>query len=503
MVILLFTFVLGSIVAAYIYLTRSYNYWRDRNIPCAKGTLPGFGHTLPLLVMRTTLVDLVQRICDPYPDSSMVGFYHQTTPALVIREPELVKTVLQTNFASFSRNAWKIDSHLDRLNAANPFFSHGDTWLISRKHMGLAFTTRNIKIFLNCIQQVCNNLENYLNDKLKENNNTIELELKSLASRYTTSVAAYTSLSVENVSFEHESDVTSVSKITELMFGTNFISLLRQTICFYFYYFKRILGISYVSAKIQDSFFGFIKEIVHIRLQEKNTRKFDFLQLMLDLKETENLDYNVMSAHVSTFFMNMHDTSTVTLCFAAYEIARHPHVQQKIREEVRTVLAKYDGQLSYYALKEMTYIDQVINESQRLYPILPCMGKICTEEFELKSSDGLSCRIHPGTEIFVNVYEIHRNPKYWPNPEVFDPDRFSSDRKTEIKKYTYLPFGEGPRICVAMRIAMLQTKAYLAMIIKNYTLELSSKTPKEPLKFMPGSFHVKPISGLWVHLKPL
>ncbi|XP_014487566.1 PREDICTED: cytochrome P450 6g1-like, partial [Dinoponera quadriceps] len=209
MAILLFTFVLGCIVAAYIYLTKNHNYWRDRNIPCAKGTLPGFGHTLPLLVMRTTLGDLVQRICDPYPDRSMVGFYHQTTPALVIREPELVKTVLQTNFASFSRNTWKIDPHLDLLIAANPFFCYDDTWLIGRKHIGLAFTTRNLKIFLNCIQQVCNNLENYLNDKLKANNNTIELELSSLACRYTTSVAAYTSLSIENVSFEHKSDVTS------------------------------------------------------------------------------------------------------------------------------------------------------------------------------------------------------------------------------------------------------------------------------------------------------
>ncbi|XP_014476303.1 PREDICTED: cytochrome P450 6B1-like [Dinoponera quadriceps] len=466
MVVLLFTFALGSIVAAYIYLTRNYNYWRDRNILCAKGTLPGFGHTLPLLVMRTTLVDLVQRICDPYPDRSMVGFYHQTTPALVIREPELVKTVLQTNFASFSRNVWKIDSHLDRLNAANPFFCYGDTWLIGRKHIGLASTTRNIKIFLNCIQQVCNNLENYLNDKLKANNNTIELKINNLAYRYSSSVAAYSGSSFQ--------------------FQCGKCVLQRR-----------------ISAKIQDFFFGFIKEIVHIRQQEKNTRKFNFLQLMLDLKETKEIDYNVVTSLVFTLYMNMHDTSTVTLGLAAYQIARHPHVQQKLRDEVRTVLAKYDGQLSYYALKEMTYIDQVINESQRLYPILPCMGKICTEEFELKSSDELSCCINPGTEIFVNVYEIHRNSNYWHNPDVFDPNRFSSDRKTEIEKYTFLPFGEGPKTCVAMRMAMLQTKANLAMIMKNYTLELSLKPPKEPLKFMQGNIVLQPIGGLWVHLKPL
>ncbi|XP_014487196.1 PREDICTED: cytochrome P450 6j1-like [Dinoponera quadriceps] len=501
MVILLFTFVLGSIVVVYIYLTKNYNYWRDRNIPCAKGTLPGFGHTLPLLLMRTTLIDFLQRICDPYSDRGMVGFYLQTTPALVIREPELVKTVLQTNFARFSRNAWKIDPHLDLLIAANPFFSYGDTWLIARKHIGVAFTARNLKIFLNCIQQVCNNLENYLNEKLKANNNTIELELCSLASRYTISLAGSTSFNVENVNFTNESNGMSLNKVTKMMFGTDFISLLTQSLCFYFHYFKKILGIPYIPAEAKDFFFGVVKEIVHIRLQEKNTRKFDFLQLMLDLEEIK--DYNVLTSLVFTFFMNMHDTSNVTLGFAAYQIARHPHVQQKLHDEVRTVLAKYDGQLSCYALKEMTYIDQVINESLRLYPPVPCFGKICTEESELKSSDGLSCRIHPGTEIFVNVYEMHRNPKYWPNPDVFDPDRFSSERKTEIEKYTFLPFGEGPRTCVAMRMAKLQTKAYLAMIMKNYILELSPKTPEEPLELLPGRFLTKSVCGLWVHLKPL
>ncbi|XP_014487567.1 PREDICTED: cytochrome P450 3A19-like [Dinoponera quadriceps] len=295
----------------------------------------------------------------------------------------------------------------------------------------------------------------------------------------------------------------SVTKITESMLGMEFASRLRQTFCFYFHYFKRILGISYVSAKTEDFFYGFVKDITHIRQQEKNTRKFDFLQLMLDLKETKKIDNNVVTANVFSFYLNVHDTSSATIGFAAYHIACHPHVQQKIREEVRTVLAKYDGQLSYFALKKMTYMNQVIYESQRLNPILPCIGKICTEEFELKGSDGLSCRIHPGTEIFVNVYEMHRNPKYWPNPEVFDPDRFSSNRKTEMKKYTYLPFGEGPRICVAKRMAIMQAKAYLAMIMKNYTLELSSKTPKEPLKFMTGNFLPRPIGGLWVHLKPL
>ncbi|XP_014469667.1 PREDICTED: cytochrome P450 6j1-like [Dinoponera quadriceps] len=502
MVIILLTFVIGSIVAAYFYLTRNYNYWRDRNIPYAKGALPGFGHTLSLLLMRTTLADLIQRICDPHPDRSMVGFYHQTTPALVIREPKLVKTVLQTDFASFSKNLWQIDPHLDCLHTANPFFTCGDTWLIGRKQLGLAFTTRTLKIFFNCIQQMCNNIENYLNDELKANNNTMELELNSLACRYTTSVASFISFS-ENVNFIDNSDSTSLVKIAESMLGKSFISTLRQTLCFYFYYFKQILGISYVPSKVDNLFCNVVKEIMHNRQQEKNTRKFDILQLMLSLRETEGLDDNTIISYVFVFYLNIHETSSITLGFTGYQIARHPHVQQKLRDEVKTVLAKYDNQLTYYALKEMTYMEQVINESQRLYPTLFCLSKICTKEFKLTGSDGLSCCVHPGTEVFINVYEMHRNPKYWSNPNVFDPDRFASDRKMEIEKYSFLPFSKGRRICIAMRLAMLQTKAYLVMIMKNYTLELSPKTPKEPLKIMPGRVLTTPISDLWVHLKPL
>lgn len=503
MVMIFWFLILGSIVASYLYMTRNYNYWRDRKIPYAKGALPGFGNTLPLLFLRISLFDLLKRFCYDHQDRSMVGFYHQTTPALLIREPELVKTILQTNFASFSKNLWKVDPHLERLQTVNPFFAYDNTWLIARKHLGVAFTSSRLRIFFNCIEHVCKELEDFLNNSLKENNNVIELELNSLAIKYTTFLAAYLSFSVENVRLEGESGSLSLVKIAESMLGPHFTSLLRQTLHFYFFDLKRIFGISFVPPKVDHFFSGIVNEMKHIRKQDKSARKYDFLQLMLDLNETNELDDNMVAAHVFTFFINVHETSSISLGFAGYQIARHRHVQQKLRDEVKTVLARYDGQLTYEALKEMTYMEQVMNESQRLYPTVPNLAKICTEEFELKGSDGLSCRIHPGTEIFVNTFELHRNPKYWSNPDVFDPDRFAPDKKTEIEKFAFLPFSEGPRICIAMRLALLQTKAYLATIIRNYTLELSSKTPQEPFKIMPGKFLTTPVDGLWIYLKPL
>lgn len=150
----------------------------------------------------------------------------------------------------------------------------------------------------------------------------------------------------------------------------------------------------------------------------------------------------------------------------------------------------------------MTYMDQVINESQRIMPMGGALTKVCTEETELKGSDGLVCRVQPGTEIIIPISGLQRDPAYWDNPEVFDPERFAPDRKNNIEKFTYLPFGEGPRICVGMRMALLQIKACLATILRKYSVELSPRT-QMPLKIVPGTVLPIPKGGLWVFFRRL
>ncbi|XP_011705582.1 PREDICTED: probable cytochrome P450 6a13, partial [Wasmannia auropunctata] len=154
------------------------------------------------------------------------------------------------------------------------------------------------------------------------------------------------------------------------------------------------------------------------------------------------------------------------MSYAGFYLAKNPEIQEKLREEVISVLNKYDGELTYENLREMTYMDQVFNETMRLLPAAVVMKKRCTEEIELKGSDGITCRVQPGMEILIPVQALHKDPQYWKNPEEFDPKRF--DRKNHIEKFTFLPFGEGPRICVGMRMAQLQIKAGLAIVMKKY-----------------------------------
>jgi len=177
-------------------------------------------------------------------------------------------------------------------------------------------------------------------------------------------------------------------------------------------------------------------------------------------------------------------------------------VQEKLREEVISVLNKYDDEITYDALKEMTYMDQVISESQRIMPALGFMNKVCTEETELRGSDGLVCRVERGTHIMISTNGLQEDSRYWENPKVFDPDRFGPDRKRRIERFAFLPFSEGPRICVGMKMAQLQMKACLATFLRKYSLELSPKT-RLPLKMKATSFLSAADGGVWAIIRPI
>nr|KAF7387640.1 hypothetical protein H0235_018362 [Vespula pensylvanica] len=150
----------------------------------------------------------------------------------------------------------------------------------------------------------------------------------------------------------------------------------------------------------------------------------------------------------------------------------------------------------------MTYLEQVISESQRMHTLLDIMGRMCTNSIQLKGNDGLTCTVEPGTKIILPIHSLQRDPKYWTNPEAFDPDRWTEERKSAITKYAFLPFGEGPRICVGLRMALLQVKAAIATLLMKYRIERNPRTTY-PVKIGLLGVLSTPTDGLWVYLKRL
>lgn len=437
-----------------------------------------------------------------FSDSSMVGFYEGVVPCLLLREPDLAKTVLQTNFSNFHENGNKIDPEIDPLVAKNPFFMYGEEWQASRKRLTYAFSSMRLKILSETVRGVCKKFDDYLEKKIPPGER-VPCEMKDLFSRFTGEVVANAGFGIEGKCFEDTEDPQSFREIGRTIFElTPFYGMI-QAITFFLPVINKLLKMRFIPKEVDHFFRTIVKEVLEVRRNETMKRN-DFFQLMIDLEKSsgEKIDEETLAAHALSFFVDGYETSSATITYVIFSLSLCPDIQEKLRQEIQSVLAKHNGEITYDALKEMTYLDQVISESQRLHTPLFQLIKLCTKPCELKGSDGLTCRVEPGTKIHIPIHDLQRDPKYWPDPETFDPDRWSEERKSTVNKYAFLPFGEGPRICVGMRMALLQSKAAIVALLRKYKVERNPKT-SVPLKMSMQGLLSMPEEGTWTYLKRL
>nr|XP_050868697.1 cytochrome P450 6a2-like isoform X5 [Vespula vulgaris] len=502
MSLLMLGLILCGILALYIYWRRTSNYWTKQGIPEAPYSLPLVGHLLPLLLLQKNISQLVLAWYERYKNDSMVGYYDGMVPGLMVQEPELVKTVLQTSFSNFHENAMKIDQEVDPLMAKNPFFTKGEEWLVGRKRLTYAFSSMRLKILSESVRKVCKKFENYLHRKVEEDQR-VEFETKDLLSRFTGEVVANAGFGIEGFCFEDNYNPQSFHEIGKKIFQTTWFHGTLQSIMFFLPFLNNYLKIRLIPKDIDHFFRTIVRQVIEKRREETEKRN-DFFQLMADLEKSEGqkFDEESLAAHALSFFFDGYETSASTLSFICFELSIHNEIQEKLRNEIRNVLAKHKGEITYDSLKDMTYLDQVISESQRMHTLLDIMGRMCTNTIELKGNDGLTCKVEPGTKIIIPIHSMQRDPRYWTNPEAFDPDRWNEERKGSINKYCFLPFGEGPRICVGLRMGLLQVKAAIATLLMKYRIERNPRTTY-PVKIGVLGVLSTPIDGLWVYLKRL
>lgn len=132
----------------------------------------------------------------------------------------------------------------------------------------------------------------------------------------------------------------------------------------------------------------------------------------------------------------------------AYELIANPEVQQKLYDEIKATHDMRQGKrLDYDTLQKMKYLDQVVTETLRKWPPASQLDRLCVKDYSYDDGD-LKFSMKKGTELMIPVYGIHHDPQYYPNPERFDPERFSDENKDHIVPGSFLPFGNGPRNCI-------------------------------------------------------
>ncbi|XP_030753097.1 cytochrome P450 4C1-like isoform X1 [Sitophilus oryzae] len=158
------------------------------------------------------------------------------------------------------------------------------------------------------------------------------------------------------------------------------------------------------------------------------------------------------------------ETSATSISFFILKVGMHPDIQEKMYKEIIDTIGDTET-ISIDDLPKLKYTEQVLLEILRLYPILPVLGRQATDNIELDEKT-----LPKDCNVVITPYLVHRNEKYWPDPEKFDPDRFSPERSKNIEPGSYIPFLLGPRDCTGRYYAMTMMKIIVSNIIKNYRI---------------------------------
>lgn len=217
-------------------------------------------------------------------------------------------------------------------------------------------------------------------------------------------------------------------------------SNLSESIFWKFYVFKympwlaRMLKLRFLTEEVAMFFRNLVEATIRVR-EEQDIVRPDMLQLMMESGNKENgrhkLTTEEMTIHAFGFFLGGFDTSSTLMSFAAYEISVKEDIQKRLQTEIDQVLEHTNGQMDYDVVNNMEYLDAVLNETLRMYPVVALLDRVCQLDFQLPPilPGAKPYTIKKGDAVFIPVYGLHHDSQYFKQSEKFDPDRFLGEQK--------------------------------------------------------------------------
>ncbi|EDW60931.1 probable cytochrome P450 6a14 [Drosophila virilis] len=495
----LWWFSLGLLVAIfgllYACLERTYSYWARRGVLHEKpvwfyGNLRSVGKT-------TTVLEPFRRFYEKYKGQAPFGgFYFALRGAAVLLDLELVKLVMVKEFHNFAHRGNYYNEQDDPISA-HLFNLDGRKWREMRNKLTPTFTSLKMHQMLPTVVEIAERFVQVVRQKVEQHQGGEEspVEVKDLLARFTVDIIGScafgldcNSLNDPNVEFRRLGQKT----FTERRHGRLAFALIQA--------FPRLAKRLHIKM-VQDDVSAFYMRVVRETLdyRERNgVQRNDFLNLLMELRNEPNggLTFNQIAAQAFVFFLGGFETSSSTMGFALHLLALHPEVQQRGREEVQQVLARH-GQLNYAALRELKYIKQIIYETLRKYSIASILLRKTIEDFQIPGSTFV---LEAGTPVVIPVDAIHHDPDIYPEPDKFDPDRFTPEAMEARPSTAWLGFGAGPRNCIGLRFGEMQALVGLAVLLKNFKFSPAKET-EIPLQIHKTSFFLQSQGGIVLNVE--
>ncbi|XP_037049484.1 cytochrome P450 6d3-like [Bradysia coprophila] len=517
---------LAIIIIACCYLIyylgqRQHTYWKRRGFTQLEPKFI-FGDVQPMVKGQMSFGQVLESLYVKSRMHKLVGIYFFYKPAILVNDPILLQHVFIKNFTSFHDRPVNIDLDVDTLRD-NLFSTPGKKWRDLRTKLSPTFTSGKLKGMFSTITDCANVLDRYLVNNVDRGENTFDF--RDLFARFNTNIISSVAFGIENDCINEPDNI--FRKMGTKIFEMTTKKKVQASSVMLIPALRKIWKFKFTSDEVEAFFKNVVKQTVDYR-EKNNYERNDFMQLLIQLKnqgylsadsgDTKSVEKEAkqtnqavkklslldLEANAFLFFVAGFETSSSTLSFCIFELARNLRIQRKAQDEIDRVIAANDNKgFTYEMIHELKYLECCIDEALRKYPIVPLLFRVAAEDFRVPDTN---LTVPKGTEMMIPVLGIHRNPDIYDNPLEFRPERFltsSTGSTIETKGCYYLPFGDGPRNCIGMRMAKVMTKIGMATVLAKFNVELVDKNLENvELDIDPEQFIHTPLKPFNLKLTP-
>ncbi|XP_076653844.1 cytochrome P450 6k1 [Halictus rubicundus] len=454
-------------VLLYLYMNYSHTYWQRRGVPSNSGHW-FFGNVKDAFLLRRNPSYLVGDLYfNAKPEDDVYGFYILHKPFLIVKKPELIKQIMIKDFYAFMDRYFTAESRHDKIGSSNLFNIKNPEWKHLRTKITPVFTSGKMRKLFHLLVETTESMKNYLQNEVS-GSETKTVMMRDVSLKYTTDIISSVAFGVHVNSFDKNNN-EFFEKAQE---GTHptFVATLQLMLMFFFPSLSKYVGRQLLGSAT-DYFRSVFWDSMENREMSK-TKRGDLIDSLIEVKSDVKdndfkLEGDVLVGQAAIFFVAGRESSVTTISFTLYELAKQPEIQKRVRKEIIETI-KSQG-LTYESVQNMKYLHQTLCETLRLYPAAALIDRVATTDYKIPGTDIV---IEKGTPVYVPLYGLHRDPRYFPDPDHYDPDRFSDENKGNIKQFTYMPFGEGPRNCIGMRLGELQSAMGVITVLKDFEVSL-------------------------------
>ncbi|XP_030384627.1 probable cytochrome P450 6d2 [Scaptodrosophila lebanonensis] len=508
----LWLFLVLGVTLLYYFIRRQYTHWQREGLAEEAAKFP-FG-MLDAVVKQERSFGLVVRDIYERHSSKIVGIYMSYKPTLLVRDAELARKILTSEFDSFHDRGIFIDEEHDQLSA-NLFNLRGASWRNLRAKLTPSFSSGKLKGMFNTIDDVGDKLVQHLSGIVEEKRE-VEIEIKEKLTTYAVDIIGSVIFGLDIDSFSNPDN--EFRRVSSTLFQQEALALkIHNMASFVCPPIAKAMNRFGFENRVLKTLRDIMQQTIEFREQNNVVRK-DLLQLLIRLRntgkigddddkvwdmETAKEDLKAMSidkiaAQGFLFYAAGSETTASTAAFTLYELSMYPELLQEARNEIDSVLERHNlkrtDKLTYEAVQDLKFLDLCIMETVRKYPGLPMLNRECTEDYKLPDSD---YTIKKGTPILISLFGMHHDPNYFPNPSDYDPHRFDT-QSPNYDQTAYMPFGEGPRHCIALRMGKVNAKVAVTKVLANFDI---AEAPRKEVEYkFDASPVMVPKSGLKVRL---